>query len=165
MTDSCVRSCHCSAVRRGGPCLRGISGRAPCALLQARMRGTGGRGPGLSGGTGQLVPHSFCSLWAPSWSEAARRSGAGCAPVAVVAAEPCSGLEAGRRAGRRQRLCRAKPARQSDRTGTKFIPYIGGSMYAPSGERPAETQSHSWQKGQPGQPSKSGGRVRLEGGG
>lgn len=25
----------------------------------------------LSGGTGQLVPHCFCSLWAPSLSEAA----------------------------------------------------------------------------------------------
>lgn len=44
MTDSCVRACHCSAVRRGGPCLRAISGRAPCALLEARACGTGGRG-------------------------------------------------------------------------------------------------------------------------
>lgn len=44
MTDSCVTACHCSAVRRGGPCLRGISGRAPCALLEARACGAGGRG-------------------------------------------------------------------------------------------------------------------------
>lgn len=165
MTDSCVRACHCSAARRGGPCLRGISGRAPCALLEAPACGTGGRGSRRAFGRHRAACPSF--LWLPLGPLLARgspeerrwlRGGGGGRCRAVLRVR---GWEPGRGEG----SASAAPSQAGKviEPAPNFFPTREvdvRSLWRAASRNP----SHSWQKGQPGQLSEKR-RLSEAGGG